>query len=195
MECGNIRVTLSRVGQTLFRGEPELFQKTERVAVPGGYIQVRAQRMVVEAGVKTHEVMGDVSAGRMRPQQSHLRGIEGPYLVGAEATEIQHVRRVRFGHRQVRQVHFRERTVLHAPEHVTPGRIERVNAGVLLLQPAAKGCCCSAGVADDSVVTTVFVIGLPGHYCRVLSVALCQRQRDALAFGTVAGMREAVVAS
>jgi glutamate synthase domain-containing protein 3 len=48
MEGGDVRMALTQVVRLVLRTEPELLEEAERIAVPGGDIEVSADREMVE---------------------------------------------------------------------------------------------------------------------------------------------------
>ena len=65
--------------------------------------------------------------------------VEGDDLVGGKAAEIHRMGRVRLGHGEVGQVDLVEFGVVHRPEHVAPGPVQRVGGLVALREPVAEG--------------------------------------------------------
>ena len=65
-----------------------------------------------------------------------------------------------------------EARVVHRPEHVAPGGVERGDVAVFCGEPAAEGGGGDGGVGVARVVAAVFVVGLPGGDMGVLPVAV-----------------------
>ena len=170
-------------------------EKADRIGIPGCDVEIAAYREMVERDEAAHEVVRDRHAGRMRADNIGLEPVEGDDLVRRITLEVHHMRRVRFGHGEVRQADLLEGTVLHRPEDVAPCAVERVGRLVFLCQPVAEPFERRARIAFDRVVTTVFIVGLPGRERRMVAVALCQVGDDTGAFAAIALVAETVVAA
>ena len=99
MGSSDVGMPLSRIAQFVVAPEPELLEETERIAVPRRDIEVGGDRVMIELGEETHEVVDHVAPRRPRPHHIDLRAIERHHLIRRKAPEIKHVRRVRLGHR------------------------------------------------------------------------------------------------
>ena len=82
----------------------ERLREAQGIAVPAGKVQVRRHVEMVEAPGPAHEVVGDEPVRRVPAQDADLFGVERDDLVGGEPAEVQPVRRVGLGDRQLRQV-------------------------------------------------------------------------------------------
>ena len=194
VEAGNVGVAGAGPARLLLGREEEHLREAQRIAVPGGDVEVGGHLVVVELGEEAHEVVRHRPPGRVLAQDLDLLAVEGAHLARGEAAPVEPVRRVRLGDGQGRQIDLVERAVDLAPEDRAPGRVERVDRGVALDQPAPEALPGGVGQAQHRVVAAVFVVGLPGHDRRVAAVALGHRAADAARFGAVARVREAVVA-
>ena len=193
VERGDVGV--ARVGEPhLVRlVETEHLEEPERVAVPPQHVEIGSKVVVVVAGVEPHRVVRHVATRRAFAQHLDLRPVERDHLVAGEPPERQPVRRVRFGHRQARQLDLVEAAVFHAPEHVAPGSVERVDRAVTRCQPHPEGIARSGREALHGVMATVFVVGLPADHARVLSVAFGHCAGDPHRLRAIPRMAEAVV--
>ncbi len=112
--------------------EPELFEKPEGVAVPGGDVQIFGKIMMIEVGDEPHEVVGEIPTRRRLAQYQTLLAIEFFDLPRRKSAEVENMRRIGLGDREVGQVDLVERPILHAPKDVPPCRVERVDVDVSL---------------------------------------------------------------
>ena len=189
-----VGVALAQEMRLVFRcGVQPVGQEAQGVAVPTGDIQIGANREVIEAGDAAHVVVRDRRGG-MLAEDLHLQPVEAGNLVAGKAVKIHHMRRVRLGHGQVRQADVVEAVIVHRPEHIAPGPVQRLRRLVFLRQPLAEGVQRGGRIAERGVMAGVFVIGLPGAQMRVGAVAFGQRGDDAGAFDAIAAVAEVVMA-
>ncbi len=190
-----VRVALPQVAPLVVRGRLQpVGQEPQRVGVPGRDVEIGADGEMVERDDPAHVVVGDRCAG-MPADDVDLQAVEAHHLIGGKPAEIHGMRRVGLGHRQVRQLNLVEAGIVHRPEDVAPGPIERVRRLVLLRQPVAEGGGRRRRVAERGIVAAVFVVGLPGRDVRVPAVPLGQEAHDPRALVAVAPVAEAVVAA
>jgi hypothetical protein len=99
-----------RIEPPLLVGEPghALVGRAERIAVPGGEIEIGHQRQMGEFGEKPHEVVGDPPARAMRPDDRRLLLVEAGDLGRGEAAPVQAMRGVGLGDREIGWVDFGE---------------------------------------------------------------------------------------
>ncbi len=97
---------------------------------------VLREPIVIEGREKAHEVVQQISVGRMLAQHLDLLAMKTRHLVRHEAPEVEQMDRIGVGGRQVRQADCVERRILHAPEHIAPCFVERIDAFVATAQPA-----------------------------------------------------------
>ena len=168
-------------------------QLAQWIVVPGGNIQILCHQPVIEIRKIAHEVMHDVAPRRQLVQDLDLQAIEACDLRGGKAPERQTMRRAGLGHGGYRKSDLLETRVLHAPEHIAPGRVERIDGRVALLTPALEGTESVGRVAQCGVVTAILVVGLPGNQPGVRSETLGERGHDACTLRAIGGRREAVV--
>ena len=160
------------------RVEPLFFERPERIAVPGGDIEIGGDLVVIELREKLHEIVRDGPSRRMRADDIDLHAVVAHDFVGSEAAVVQPVRRMRFGHGRDRRIDLVEAAVLHAPEHRAPCGIQRVDAFVARPQPLAKALRGRVGIADHRMVATEFVIGLPVRDGGMPAIPLGDRGTD-----------------
>ena len=116
----DVRVALPQVGGFLCVGKPELFEKAERVAVPSRHINIASDVVVIEFGEEAHEVVRDIAARRMLPQDIDLFAVEPGYFPRSKPAIVEPVRGVGLGHGQIGSVNLIKGTVFHAPEDIAP---------------------------------------------------------------------------
>ena len=168
-------------------------EMAERVAVPGRDVEVGRKREVVEVGEAAHEVVQDVAPGGQAADDLDLPPVEDHHRLRGIAPEGELLGGIRFGHGEVRQLDLVEGAVFHRPEDVTPGPVERVDGSIARRAPGAEAVAGRRRVAQDRVVTAVFVVDLPGDQGGVVAEGLGQDGDDARALVPVARMAEAVV--
>ena len=168
-------------------------RKAQRVAVPGGYIEVGRHRVVVELGEEAHEVVRHIAPGRVGADDIGLQAVKGHHLAGGKAAVVQAVRRVGLGHRAHGRVNRVKAAVLLAPEHRAPGAVERLHRAVLLRQPAPEGLARRRAVTQHREVAAVFVVGLPSRHAGVLAIAPGDGLGDARALRAVAAAGKTVM--
>ncbi len=88
----------------------------------------------------------------------------------------------------VRQADVAPIGVVHGPEHVAPGAVQRIWRLVALGQPVAESVLGRVRVGQGGGVAGVFVVGLPGGDMRVLAITLGQSGNDLGTFGAIAAM-------
>ena len=175
------------------RREPLLFERAERIAVPGRDIEIGGDLVVIELGEELHEVVRDRPARRMRANDLDLHAVVARHFVGRETPVIEAMRRMRFGHGRHRRVDLVEAAVLHAPEHRAPRVVQCIDRVIARLQPFTKAPHCRRRIADHRVMAAEFVIGLPERDRRMLAVALGDRRADALRCLEIRRRRKIVV--
>ena len=172
-----VRMPLAKEALLLVRGcARAVHQEAEGVAVPGHEVQIGGEHVVIESGHSPHEVVDDRDV-RMAANLVALDPVEAHHLVGAEAAEREDMGRIRLGDGPVRQLDLTEAAVLHGPEYVPPGEIQRFDRPVPLFAPFPKRGERVRGVAERGVVAVILVVRLPGRDVRVRAIAFGQQAR------------------
>ena len=166
---------------------------TEGIGVPGDEVEALRGPVVVEVPEMHHEVVGHPAPRREPAQDLDLLLLEGDDRVAGEAVEVEHVRGVRLGHRQIWWVDLVPGGVLLAPEDIAPGLVQRLERPVALFQPDAEGVAAGGAVGARRVVAPELVVGLPAGDGRMLPVALGDLGRDAAGVLPVDGAGVVVV--
>ena len=173
--------------------ETEHFQEAKRIAVPHHAIEVAAQIVVIVIGKETHRVVHHIAARRQFADDIDLRAVERGDLIRRKPPECQPVRGIGFGNRQIGQIDLVETAIFHAPEHIAPCSVQRINRSVAIGQPNAECQPRRIGIADHSIVAAIFVVGLPHHHRRMIAVSLRIGASDTRRLFAVAAMAEAIV--
>ncbi len=179
VEGGDVGMAAAGPAQALGRrDERGRIGVAQRVAVPGGDVQVATHRVVVELTEEAHEVVQHGAARRVGAQHVGLQPVEAQHFVGSEAAPIERVDRVGLRGHAHGQADLLEAVAGHAPEHVAPAFVERGDVAVAQLQPVAEARQRLRRVRLHRVVAAVLVVGLPAHHGRVLAVAPRHRLDD-----------------
>ena len=148
---------------------------------------------MVEIKNSAHEIMDDVAPRRQLAKDIHLQLVELRHHPRCEAAIIHPVRRVRLGHCQVRQFHLVKAAILHRPEDISPGPVQRVGRLIALRQPVTKGGEVGRSIGNGRVVAAIFIVRLPADDSRMGAEAAGHQTGDAGTFAPVSLMREAVM--
>ena len=140
VKCRDVGMALAHITQLFVLGEPELLQKSQRITVPTGNVEIMADGMMIKLGKKAHEIMHNISPRRTSANNVRLRPIEPNHLIGGEPPKIQQMRWICFGHRQIGQLYLIKTAILHAPKHIAPRGIQRVCRRISICKPATKRC-------------------------------------------------------
>ena len=170
-------------------------EKAERVAVPGGGVEVLRKRVVIEVAERAHEIMQDRCVRRMTPDDLRLPSVEGDDLIGRETLKIQQMRRIGLGHGQIRQLDLVEASTApstrrHCPRLRSACRSSDISPRTIAEMPQR-----GRRIAFHRVVAAIFIVGLPGRDAGMTAESSRQMLDDALAFLRVAFVAEAIVAA
>ncbi len=137
--------------------------------------------------------MKDRRARRMAFDDPRLALIEGDDLIRREALEIHQMRWIGLGDGHVRQFDLVEASIVHRPEDIPPGFIQRFDAAIFGFAPSAKRPQRRLRIAQHGVVAAIFIVGLPSGDGGMRAESLRQTLDDAVAFLRVAFMAETIV--
>src|ERR1700730_15997575 len=102
----------------LRRKERNRGQKTQRIGVPAGKIQVTGHLEMVEIRAPGHEIMGDRSVGGELTQDLYLNLLELPDHIGGKPAKIEAMTGNRVGECASWPCDFVEVAVFQAPENI-----------------------------------------------------------------------------
>src|SRR5450830_1205562 len=100
---------------------------------------------------------------------------------------------MRLGDGADRRIDFVEAAILGTPEHRAPSLVQCIDGVISLLQPEPETLLRCCRITDDRVMTTVFIVDLPGGNRRMIAVAPGQQSDDTLRVAEVRRRREIVV--
>jgi hypothetical protein len=162
MKRGEIGMALARKAVLQRITPPALLQKAERIGIPRCRIEISGNGVVIERREEAHEVVDNLTAGRILAQNVGVQTIIGRHLIGAEALEVQPMCGIGFGDGQIWRIDLVESRDTSMLQNTLPqAAFSAPWRFVFRFQPGAKSARRVRAIVFNRVMAAIFIIGLP----------------------------------